>query len=257
MLAVTTVRLALRFPLRHHVHLQTGWLHESIHQMNRLHLSRRRDLRPIHAWHDHRPVTRRNSLAASPSGMRFSVTQVDCRSNGRTVPRNTFPCTQPRMGFGEALDHVICRARSRTGRFDQTGSSRVFPFDSPARVRAIFRSISYPETVADFLAGLCANSTPDVICRDLSNVSGDSRMDHTVRLYSQAQLPHGAPTSPAIANLAAWRMDCRLTGLERADSAQYTRYADDQALSGNASSRRQQSGSILPPALQPWRKSFW
>src|SRR5205814_1515375 len=42
----------------------------------------------------------------------------------------------------------------------------------------------------------------------------------------------GAPTSPALANLCAYRMDCRLAGLARAVGAAYTRYADDLAFSG-------------------------
>jgi hypothetical protein len=51
-------------------------------------------------------------------------------------------------------------------------------------------------------------------------------------LYSRPHLPQGASTSPALANLCAYRIDCRLAGLAKSVGAQYTRYADDLAFSG-------------------------
>ena len=45
-------------------------------------------------------------------------------------------------------------------------------------------------------------------------------------------MPQGAPTSPALANLCAFRLDCRLAGLARALGTDYTRYADDLVFSG-------------------------
>jgi hypothetical protein len=45
-------------------------------------------------------------------------------------------------------------------------------------------------------------------------------------------LPQGAPTSAALANLCAFRLDLRLDGLAYALGARYTRYADDIVLSG-------------------------
>ncbi|MEZ5401107.1 MAG: reverse transcriptase family protein [Bryobacteraceae bacterium] len=96
-----------------------------------------------------------------------------------------------------------------------------FPSIAGARVQSLFRTAGYPEPVADALGGLCTATTPRAILRTLG--AGPADRPH---------LPQGAPTSPAIANACAYRMDCRLTGLARAAGAVYTRYADDLAFSG-------------------------
>jgi hypothetical protein len=48
-----------------------------------------------------------------------------------------------------------------------------------------------------------------------------------------AHLPQGAPTSPALANLAAFRLDIRMAALAKRFGATMTRYADDIAFSGD------------------------
>ncbi len=110
-----------------------------------------------------------------------------------------------------------------------------FPSVSGARVQALLRTLGYPEPVADALGGLCTNTTP-------AAVFGAKRwpllhaadLRDSQRLHKRAHLPQGAPTSPALANLCAWRLDCRLTGLADWAGAVYSRYADDLAFSGGA-----------------------
>jgi hypothetical protein len=58
-------------------------------------------------------------------------------------------------------------------------------------------------------------------------------------LYQRPHLPQGAPTSPSLANLAAYRFDCRLAGLSKAAGVNYTRYADDLIFSGGKEFERE------------------
>jgi RNA-directed DNA polymerase len=113
-----------------------------------------------------------------------------------------------------------------------------FPTFPAARVQALFRTLGYPELVADLLGGLCTNS----VHRDVWSVRPaemDAMQWHEARvLYARPHLPQGAPTSPAVANLTAYRLDCRLFGLAKSASADYTRYADDLAFSGHDTFRR-------------------
>ncbi len=107
-----------------------------------------------------------------------------------------------------------------------------FPSFSRARIQAFFRTLGYPESVAGLLGGITTNVAPRSVWNEAAPDAGPRPLWNARALYARPHLPQGAPTSPALANACAWRLDCRLAGLARSAGAVYTRYADDLAFSG-------------------------
>jgi hypothetical protein len=97
-----------------------------------------------------------------------------------------------------------------------------------ARVIGILRTAGYPEEVSRTLAALCTHRTPTDV---LATAPNRDPLD-LARLHTP-HLPQGAPTSGALANLAAYRLDVRVAGLASKLGANYSRYADDLVLSGD------------------------
>lgn len=100
-----------------------------------------------------------------------------------------------------------------------------FPSVTYPRVRGLFIALGYSFTVSSALALLCTEyeRVPAVL-------------DGTARYVSigPRYLVQGAPTSPALANLVAWRLDRRLSGLAVRRGFAYTRYADDLTFSSDS-----------------------
>src|ERR1041385_80316 len=116
-----------------------------------------------------------------------------------------------------------------------------FPTFSQARVRNLFLTAGYPESVATSLAGLCTTICPRSAFHHLP-------LEHQRRareLYARKHLPQGAPTSPMLANLCAFNLDCRLAGLAKAAGATYSRYADDLVFSGGEQFARDASRFLV------------
>jgi RNA-directed DNA polymerase len=111
-----------------------------------------------------------------------------------------------------------------------------FPSFAATRIQSFFRTAGYPELVADLLGGVCTTATPrDIWSRAAFGEDPLHLWESCAEVrasYSGRHLPQGAPTSPALANLCAYRLDCRLAGLAESAGAVYTRYADDLAFSG-------------------------
>lgn len=80
-----------------------------------------------------------------------------------------------------------------------------FPSIRINRIVAVFQKLGYSKDVSFYLARLCS--------------------------YNEA-LPQGAPTSPCLSNIVAWKLDCRISTLAKAYGYRYTRYADDITFSG-------------------------
>lgn len=105
------------------------------------------------------------------------------------------------------------------------------------RIAGLLRTAGYPPAVAAALAGLLVTATPEAVLRAAPQASSDAGWEPRRRLLDRLagpHLPQGAPTSPAVANLLAHRLDRRVAGLAAAVGARYARYADDLVFSGPA-----------------------
>ncbi|MFN0199787.1 MAG: reverse transcriptase family protein [Planctomycetaceae bacterium] len=136
------------------------------------------------------------------------------------------------QGF-TAKRSILTNARPHVGqtvvvKFDL---ENFYPNVSFARIVAIFRGLGYNREVATWFGRLTTSCIPTTMTLPKNSAGA-------IIPYFRRHLPQGAPTSPMLANLAAFSLDVRLSGLARAFGAQYTRYADDLTFSGSRTFQR-------------------
>ncbi len=100
-----------------------------------------------------------------------------------------------------------------------------FPSVGAGRIFRLYSRLGYPTEVARVLTGLCTTATPSTAFQSLqqSSVQGQRLRE----VYATGHLPQGAPTSPALANFCAYKLDQRLAGLAAKLNGRFSRYADD------------------------------
>lgn len=107
-----------------------------------------------------------------------------------------------------------------------------YPSVKYSRVVAIFRSLGFSREVSLWLGQLTTTSIPWNL--ELPGATDRIAKWQFQGIYHARHLPQGAPTSPALANLSAFALDVRLSGLATAYGMTYTRYADDMTFSGES-----------------------
>jgi len=112
------------------------------------------------------------------------------------------------------------------------------------RVYGVLRTAGYPEAVGYAITGLCTTVIPRAVWQAIKPPAGLDRHRRLGQSLAVPHLPQGAPTSPALANLVAFSLDRRLSGLARAFGAEYTRYVDDLTFSGGSRLRSARSAFV-------------
>jgi hypothetical protein len=135
------------------------------------------------------------------------------------------PAAGPAHGFVHGRS-IVTNARPHVGKkfVLNLDLKDFFPGITFARVRGVFQTLGYPFGVAAALALLCTERDREEFGQGKDRYYVSLGPRHTVQ---------GAPTSPALANRVAYRLDRRLAGLAKKHRFTYTRYADDLTFSGD------------------------
>ena len=134
-------------------------------------------------------------------------------------------------GLPEAVAHTV------TGLTTTTLSAEVWrgigrPDRADAAELAAAEAGGHPDAAAKAAAGGSTAAAAKAAAGGAT--AADAAAGHRMlgRQLATPHLPQGAPTSPGLANLVAFNLDRRLTGLAAALDLTYTRYVDDLIFSG-------------------------
>lgn len=180
----------------------------------------------------------RHRWIAKPSGRArlLEIPKVMLKQVQRNILRHVLDRIPP-----HAAAHGFRGGRSiRTNAEPHAGRAVVVRFDladffpsvPAAAVTGVFRTAGYPPDIAAIFTGLCTTHLPTDVWNARPNPPADGSDWQQEQHLRGRHLPQGAPTSPALANLAAFRLDTRLDALAKSLDVTYTRYADDLAFSG-------------------------
>jgi RNA-directed DNA polymerase len=135
-----------------------------------------------------------------------------------------FPVTEAAHGFVSGRG-IVTNANPHVGKavVVNLDLSDFFPTIIFPRVRAVFERYGYSGSVATILALLCTD------CPRAAVTYAGVKYEAAT---GPRGLPQGAPTSPAISNQVARKLDKRLLGVAKKLGLTYTRYADDLTFSG-------------------------
>jgi len=133
------------------------------------------------------------------------------------------PPTASAQGFVKARN-ILTNALPHVGQavLINLDLENFFPSISYPRIKGIYRQLGYSEEVAT-LCALLSTEAPTAAYE----LDGQRYFVKT----APAELPQGAPTSPALSNLLCRRLDKRLRGAAAKLGFVYSRYADDLTFS--------------------------
>lgn len=111
------------------------------------------------------------------------------------------------------------------------------------RVYGVLHELGYPALVSFEMGRLCTRLRGNYEPRQYSASAYSSIPAY--RVPFQGVLPQGAPTSGALANAVAYRLDRRLTAVASSRALVYTRYSDDLTFSAGSGFDRRLAAALI------------
>lgn len=208
------------------------WLNISVEQLNWLaDITRYDSLTPQHLMHYHYHVlTKRSGNMRLIESPKVILKGIQRKILDELV--HFMPVHHAAHGFQKnknCISHASCHTKKHyLFLFDL---SNCFQSIEWKKVYRLFINLGYKHDVVIYLCGLCTHRiylNHPIVKNLIANEKGFADK------IKQRHLPQGAPSSPALANAALFKLDSRLQGLANKLNLEYSRYADDMAFSGNS-----------------------